>query len=426
MKTYLIDSGRKTSWLALFFISIIYFFANLQKVIIPGATFDELQQLFSLDASAVTRMGAVFLGVYAAAQLFVGVLADRFGGARVIFAGGFLFCLGSLMSALEFSVMLLYFSRFLTGMGAAAIYLSMVKEIGRIAPSILPMLIGVATIIGYSGSIVGASPFIAGVDKFGYQPMVMLAGISAALFYTGYVFTALKTPLPPVKKEVRFSIASFLQVFKSPQNRSLIIAIGISFGTYFAMQSTLTKKFLEDFCKMSNNASGAVATVTMIIAAFNGFIMANISQLLKKRRRIIMIFSGVGCFTGAVAILLGVLLGRGAFLPVTGIIIMALAGNVSPIFVALLKESNPENCFGTVICVGNFFAYAVSAAFSGCAGKLMDVYQPQIVDGVKVYGQQSYLLVFSAFALVGLISALLALKVKESYGKDISALFYRN
>ena len=419
-----VHNSSRNGWCALLLITAIYFFDNLQKVIIPGATFNELQKIFALDAAAVTRMGAVFLGIYAAAQLVVGVLADRFGGARVIFAGGLLFCAGSLMSALEISVSVLYFSRFLTGMGAAAIYLSMVKEISRIAPAILPMLIGAATVIGYSGSIIGASPFIAGVGRFGYQPMVLLTGIITTVFYFGYLFAALKEPRPPIQKNVTFSIKSYFNVLKSSQNRNLIFAIGISFGTYFAMQSTLTKKFLEDFCRMSENAAGAVATTTMIIAAFNGFILANISKLMGNRRRIMMVFSGTGCFLGAALTLLGVVFNTGALLPVTGIIIMALAGNVSPIFVALLKESNPEHCFGTVICVGNCFAYAVSAAFSGGSGKLMDVYAPQVIDGVKVYSQQSYCLVFCAFAAVGLIAAILSWRTKESFGKDISGEFY--
>ena len=108
------------SWILLWMITAIYFFANLQKVIIPGATFNELQQSFAVNADVVTSFGAVFLGVYAAAQLVVGVLADRYGGARVIIFGGCIFCAGSVLSAFELSLPLFYFSRFLTGCGAAS------------------------------------------------------------------------------------------------------------------------------------------------------------------------------------------------------------------------------------------------------------------------------------------------------------------
>ena len=409
-----------SGWIFLLLVTPLYFFSNLQKVIIPGAAFDELQQVFALDAAGVTRLGAVFLGVYAAAQLVIGVLADRYGGAKVIVTGGLLFCAGSICSAFDNNLYLLYFSRFLTGAGAASVYLSMVKEFSRIAPDTMTLMLGVATIIGYSGSITGAAPFIAGVDRFGYFTMVFAAGMATLISYLIYTVFACKNGFTPVNREVRFSIKGYLSVFKSRQNCCLIFAVGISFGTYFALQSTVGKKFLEDFCHLSNHAAGIVLTVTMLIAAVNGFIMANISRKLNNRRLPVIIFSGCGCFAGALLILLGVWLQATSVLPITGMILLAFAGNVSPIYVALLNESNDEKCFGTVVCVGNCFAYAVSSAFSGGAGKLMDIFAPQIINGIKIYSRNSYLLVFGVLTVLGVISAALASLVRESYGKKIN------
>ena len=44
----------RLGWLLLLFISFIYFFANLQKVLVPGATFNELQSLFREQMVQVT------------------------------------------------------------------------------------------------------------------------------------------------------------------------------------------------------------------------------------------------------------------------------------------------------------------------------------------------------------------------------------
>ncbi len=408
------------SWILLWMLTAIYFFANLQKVIIPGATFNELQQKFAVNADVVTSFGAVFLGVYAAAQLVVGVLADRYGGIRVIIVGGFIFCAGCVLSAFELSLPLFYFSRFLTGCGAASIYLSMVKEIGRVAGNSMPMIIGIATIIGYSGSITGAAPFAAGVEKFGYFTMVITAGLAALFFYALYVLSSLKESLPPVKKDVKFSLQSYWSVFNTRQNCALIFAVGISFGTYFALQSTIGKKFLEDCCHFSTGAAASVMTVTMIIAAVNGFVMANISRMTGNRRHPTILFSGIGCGVGAAMILFGILLETSCIMPLCGMIIMSFAGNISPIYVALLKESNREDCFGTVVCVGNCLAYGISSLFSAGAGKLMDVFEPQMINNIRIYGRESYLLVFGVLTLLGIIAALLSFMVKESYGKDIS------
>lgn len=408
-------------WIILLLITPVYFFSNLQKVIIPGAVFDELQQMFMLDASGVTRIGAMFLGVYAVAQLIIGVLVDRYGGARVIIFGGTIFCIGSILSAFGFSLELLYFSRLLTGFGAASIYLSMVKEIGRVAGSKLPVVLGVATLIGYAGAITGASPFIAGVDKFGYFTMILGSAIITTIFYLAYVSVAVKDKFPPVESSVKFSIPAYLNVFRSRQNMALVLSVCVSFGTYFALQSTIGKKFLEDFCHLQPSASGLVLTITMLIAAINGFIVANISSWIKNRRRPFVIFSGVGCLAGALLILTGVWFDTGAFLPVAGMIVMAFAGNVAPIFVAILKESNPERSFGTSVCVCNSIAYGVSAAFGAGAGKLMDVFPPETVEGIKIYGKNSYLLVFAVLTVIAIVAAWSSLFIKETNGKPFTA-----
>ena len=87
-------------WLLFICGTMLYFAANLQRVAIPGAVFNELQTKWNLSASQVTGFGASFMYVYAFAQLFVGLLCDRYGGARVMFSGGILFSLGGFLFAL--------------------------------------------------------------------------------------------------------------------------------------------------------------------------------------------------------------------------------------------------------------------------------------------------------------------------------------
>ncbi len=405
----------------LFFVTLIYYFANMQKVLVPGATFDEIQQVFNLDASSVTRLGAIFLCVYAAGQLVAGLLADRYSGTRVIIFGGLVFCVGSLLSAYTGSYMLLCFSRFMTGLGAAAIYLSMVKEIARVTGSSLPFWIGIATIIGYSGAITGATPFIAGVKHFGYERMMLVAGITTIVVYAGFSLTVSKMKLPPVCHEVKFSLSSYGMFFKRRHNIFLGGAIGINFGTYFALQSIIGKKFLQDFCNLSSESAGIVLTVTMIIAAVNGFILANLSRMAGNRRRPFLHFSSFGCLAGALMIFAAVLFDiKHPFLSVSGMLLLAFAGNVSPIFVALVKETNEEHRFGTVLSINNSFAYAVTAVFGSILGRLMDCYAPQVINNVSVYGRNSYLLVFGVLLLLIAISVIFSLFLKESYGKNIA------
>ena len=403
-------------WLLLLLISIIYYFSNLQKVLVPGATFNELQQAFNVDAAQVTRLGAAFLYVYAFMQLATGLLADKYSGARVIVVGGVIFCIGSLLSAYDKSFALLFVSRMLTGFGAATIYLSAVKEIGRIVPNALPVFIGILTIIGYSGAITGTKPFIIGVQKFGFTPMMLTAGIGLAVAFVLYLVVLCFCALPPIRKDVRFVPKAYLDVLKIPHNRNQFTAIGICFGTYFAMQSVIGKKFLEDFCGMTPTTASNVLFTTMIIAAVNSFIVAYLSKWSGERRLPFLRFGGIGGLVSSAMLLTAVMLNmRTPWLAVSAMILMAFAGNISSMNVAALREANDEKCFGTVMSVSNFTAYLVTAVFGGFTGKLMDIFPPTITNGVKIYGQKSYLLIFSVLMILSIIATICTMRLKETH-----------
>ena len=70
---------------------VLYFMANFQRVAIPGAIFDTLQQDLNLSASSVTALSACFMYSYAVSLLFCGILSDRYGAVKVIMCGALLF-----------------------------------------------------------------------------------------------------------------------------------------------------------------------------------------------------------------------------------------------------------------------------------------------------------------------------------------------
>ena len=56
---------------------LFYFIANFQRIAIPGALFDVLEQELSVSGPYITAFGAIFMYVYAFTQLLNGVLIDR-------------------------------------------------------------------------------------------------------------------------------------------------------------------------------------------------------------------------------------------------------------------------------------------------------------------------------------------------------------
>ena len=386
-------SGKTIEYWLLLSMGILYFCSNLQKIIIPGSTFNEVQNALAVDASAVTRISACFFYVYAMMQLVVGPLSDRFGGPRVISIGALFLVTGGVMSSYLVSPGFLMFSRILAGIGAAVMYLPTVRETTRLFPKNYVTFLGVLILVGYSGSIVGAAPFIAGVQKLGYHRMVLGAGLFCLAVFAVFMTLFLRSPKQPANAAARISVKGYLSVCKSWMNICIILNMGFTFGLYFIFQMIIGKKLLEDFCRMSANGAGMVTTVTMLIAACNGFLTALLCRMMNNRRKPFIYFSSYGSLFSLLCIFVAVLLDCHSPWPViAGMLLVAFAGNMSPIHTSMIRDSNEESRFGTALSIGNAFAYTVPALLGGLCGKLMDCYEPTLLDGVKYYGRSSYLL----------------------------------
>ena len=48
---------------------MLYFFANLQRVAIPGSIFNELQSTLNVGAKYITALSSMFMYIYAVGQL---------------------------------------------------------------------------------------------------------------------------------------------------------------------------------------------------------------------------------------------------------------------------------------------------------------------------------------------------------------------
>jgi len=399
-------------WLLLGAMTLIYFLANLQKVIVPGATFNELQQAFNVDAAQITRLGGAFMYAYALGQLLVGFLADRYGGVRVVIWGGVLFCVGSLLSGLNVSLGLLLCSRMMTGLGAASFYLSTVKEISKRPVSQLSMLVSIMLCVGYSGGIVGTAPFIAGIKAFGYRPMMLGAGIVTLLIYALFLGVGHKS-IDPVNKDVKFRLSFFKAVF-TRSNVFVIGSNGLCFGTYFAMQTVIGKKFLEDYCGMGTINAGYVLTAMMAIAAIDSLLIANLSRLCGNRLMPFIRLGGFGTMACTLALFLVPLSDyRAPWLAVVTMLLLSVTANGGAIYLAMLRLTNEDKCFGTIASSANFFAYIVTAIFGGFIGRLMDVFPPTLVGDLKIYGRESYLLVLGVMLFLTVIAAVFTCFLKE-------------
>lgn len=399
----------------------LYFFANFQRNAVPGPIFSRLQMDLHGTASQISALGSCFMYVYAVSQLAAGFMADRFGGMRVIAWGSSFFCLGALLFPFAGFWPLLYLARILTGLGASSIYLSLVKETGKLFPGKFGRAFGCVMLIGYAGGIAANTPFISGVELFGWRSLLMLAAFLMIAVYTLFLLTVFSTPKQETDKSVLLHPRTFLGVWKSRQNFCIILVSSLSFGIYYVYQTVIGKKFLEDFCSMDLHHAGWVLTASGALSCFSSFLSPFLCDLAGKKRKPFLLFMGGGTlfamllFAGGIAVDC-----RGAFLYLTAIFFLTCAANMTPVFLALMAESNPAGVLGVTVSTGNFTAYIFVALLGNLTGALMDIFPPERVRELLVYGQNSYLCVFGLFLILALPGFIASLFIRETGGKPRS------
>ncbi len=403
------------------FGTALYFLANVQRVAIPGSIFNTLQHELQVAAPSVTALGAAFMYVYAFNQLVIGVLVERYGGARVIAVGTLLFCIGGIMFPLSYNLFWLYCSRALAGLGASAIYLSLVKEVKRtFSDRNFSVALSVLILAGYTGGIMANAPFAYCAHAMGWRTLMMVIGIAAILFYILFLVTGWRIKLPKVRHEAKISFMPFLHLLKNRHNIHVFLFAGINFGLYYVLQTVIGKKFLEDFCQMSPSAAGWVLSLMAVISAISGLLLAVLSRMMGNRRQIFLRVAGGMSVLVFSIIMISLIFDKHSPIIAVLMCLLSFSASTASVIVPLLHETNSPRSAGPAVCAMNFTSYLVVAGVGNAVGMLMNIYKPELLEsGIMLYGRNSYMAVFSVMLLLASISAYCAWRCRETFGRPV-------
>lgn len=399
---------------------LLYFFANFQRVAIPGSIFNELQSSLNVGAKYITALGSMFMYIYAAGQLCAGLLADRYGGERVITFGALLFCLGSILFPFCDSLFMLYLCRFLVGMGASSIYLSLVKILAFRFPKKFPILLGFFLLCGYGGGVVATAPLVYMVQALTWRTAMAVFGAGALVSYIFFVLSKHLVTLPRVTN-APFSFRVFGELLKRKHNRNMILYSSCSFGTYYCIHTVIGKKFLEDFCRMPTEKAAWYIAVLGIIASVSGFCMAFISQAWGNRRKHFLVASGcVAVFSYGFILVALCLDWRTSFV---GILLFGITwfANQGTLSVPMMKDTNVPEAMGAIVSLCNGLVYLMVALLGNAVGFLLDMFEPVKSGNILIYTNKSYIAVFLLFFLLSCCTLYNACRLRDTRGGNVAS-----
>ncbi|GAA4976952.1 MFS transporter [Kineococcus glutinatus] len=337
----------------------------------------EAADRFGIGAGSLSSFAVLQLLVYAALQVPVGVLIDRWGARTMVVLGGALMASGQLVLALAAHVEVAVAARVLLGAGDAMTFVSVLRIVSAwFPPARVPVLTQVVGLIGQLGQIASVFPLVALLHARGWTTAYAAA---AGLTALGAVLSwlVLRDAPPGVRpprsaKPLRLVLADVRGAWRTPGTR---LGLASHFATPFAGTAFALLwgyPFLVSGQGLSPAAASALLTAYVCAGALGGPLLgALVGRHPLRRSWLVLGMVAVQALAWAV-----VLAWPGAApLPLLVLLVLALAagGPASMIGFDYARTSNPPERLGSATGIVNVGGFASGLLTILLIGVLLDV-----------------------------------------------------
>lgn len=396
--------------------ALFYFFANFQRIVIPGTIFDLLQHELSVTAPYITAFGAIFMYIYAFNQLIIGVLVERYGGLRIMLTGGLILGIGALLFPISSNLPLMYLSRVLVGLGGSTFYLSLIRELKEcFSDKNFGIAISVMLCIGYCGGIAANAPFVFMMNFFSWRKILIALAFVVLVGVFLFAILATKIKFPDINKNVKLRILPFRLVLHKKHNRNLFSFACCNFGISYAIQAIIGKKFLEDFCLLPSYKAALVLSAMAVIAAIFNIVNASMCKLCRNKRVIFLKNASFITFFSLLVICICLFFNIRTTFIAAIFCILAANASLTSLLVPVLHLTNRKLTSGTAVSIMNFCFFMMVGILGTAMGFLLNLFEPQKIGNVLVYSNKSYLAVFGLFFLLSIFELYKAMKLSNKY-----------
>jgi len=222
-----------------------YFFRNVNAVISR-----DLATEFALAPSSLGLLTATYFLAFAAFQLPLGVLLDRYGPRRVLALLYSIAGLGALVFGLAESFAMLTLGRALIGLGVAGGLMGAIKAYTLwFPPGRLATLTGLHIAVGGIGGLTATAPVEALLGPFGWRALfyglAALSAIAALLIAT----IVPEKKLPSAGESLGRQIAAFRVVFASANFWRIALPLVLTHAAYQALQGLWLAPWMYDVAR---------------------------------------------------------------------------------------------------------------------------------------------------------------------------------
>lgn len=411
------------AWLTWGLLASLYFVGFFQRVA-PAVMVDELMRDFSIAATLLGNLSAVYFYTYAAMQIPSGLLADAVGPRRVATIAAVLAAIGIALFAQADSMWTAMLGRGLIGASVAVAFVACMKLAGHWFPANrFATVTGISLLIGNLGGILAGVPLSEAVASVGWR-MSMLASAGVTLLLAAAVWLWVRDDPsergyeshahPEARNNGAMSPARSLKLVMAERDTwPLFFAGGLIAAPVLTFAGLWGVPYLVQVQGMARSEAAGFTTAMLLGFAIGGPLLGALSDRM-GRRKLPYLGAALAHALGWVVFLLMPELSALARYLLFAAIGFSAGGLI--IGFAFSREVNHPGAAGTVGGVVNMAVLGFAAIQQSLMGWILDRHwQGVIIEGARVYDAAAYEAAFLWLAISGIGAVAGVALTRETY-----------
>ncbi len=410
------------AWVTWGLLASLYFVGYFQRVA-PAVMVDELMRDFSIAATLLGNLSAIYFYTYAAMQVPSGLLADAVGPRRVGTAAAVVAAIGITLFALADSLWIATIGRALVGASVAVAFVACMKLAGHWFPANrFATVTGVALLIGNLGGVLAGVPLSEAVAGMGWRmAMLISAGVTAVLAAAVWLWVRddpcergyLSHAHPEALSRVMPPQESLKRVVSERDTWLLFFAGGLAAAPVLAFAGLWGVPYLVQVHGLERSHAAAFTSTMLLGFAIGGPLLGALSDHMGRRKLPYLGATLVHalCWIGFLVIdrpPTAVLYGLFAAIGFS-------AGGLIIGF-AFAREVNHPGAAGTVGGVVNMAVLGFAAIQQSAIGWILDRnWQGATIEGARIYDAAAYHAAFLWLAISALGAVLAVALTRETH-----------
>ncbi|QDU63073.1 putative glucarate transporter [Planctomycetes bacterium Pan216] len=414
------------SWVVFAFAVTFYSYEYFLRVS-PSVMVEQLETTFNVKAAELGNLSAYYFYAYAAMQIPVGLMMDRFGARRLLTMATLICALGSLVFGYTSSVGVAEFSRVMMGFGSAFAFVGTIFLASNwFPPKRIALLSGMTTMVGMFGAISGEAALAELVGEIGWRAsMYSWAALGLLLGFLVFCFVRDSPPKGhPARKPHHDHARSAMKLGDLMKNLGTVLTVpqnwlaaaygGFKLMPTLAFAGLWAVPFFQATFGVEKTAAAEATSMVYVGWAVGGPSLGLLSDYIQRRRMLMIVTS----FLATIDILVVLYVPGIPF--VAMYLLMFLFGVFSAgqvLVFAVICDINPGKRAGAAIGFANMVSNLGGAFFQPIIGILLEMNGTAIDEGGgAVYAPSDFQFALSVLPIAMGLAFLVSLLIRESYG----------